>query len=164
MKKQRKKGGRPAPRTTQDVPVLERLKSDPRERRRALTWLGGLGIASLGAVAIARYDSTQRQLHDLGAIGDGGPVVVQVHDPSCPLCRRLMRATRTALESRPDLRYRVADLTTDEGAAFGAQHRAGKVTLLLFDKRGKRIDRVEGVTPVAQLEALFAQRFGEPPA
>ena len=138
--------------------LAERWRAVPDKRRRKL--LGGavlLGAATFGAVALHRHDVTSRELHDLSVIGDGEPVVVQVHDPSCPTCRKLKGSTSVALESVPALRYRIADLTSDEGRALGEAHGVGKVTLLLFDGRGRRVDTVQGLTPVAELEARFAR-------
>jgi len=142
--------------------TLQRLIGDRLGRRRALQWIGGLGLASIGAVAIARHDARTRELHDLSVIGDGTPVVVQVHDPSCPLCRRLMATTRDTLDDMPSIRYRVADLTSEDGRAFGDAHRAGKVTLLLFDRGGDLVGRVEGVTPADSLRRTFEERLAGP--
>jgi len=139
--------------------ALRRAVSAPRSRRRALTWIGGLGLASLGAVVLARHDARTRELHDLSVIGDGAPVVVQVHDPSCPMCRRLMGTTRDTLEGMPRIRYRIADLTSADGRTFADGYRVGKVTLLLFDARGRHVDTVQGVTPAETLRRLFEERF-----
>jgi len=139
--------------------ALRRAIATPRSRRRALQWIGGLGLASLGAVAIARHDARSRELHDLSVIGDGAPVVVQVHDPSCPSCRRLMSTTRATLEGMPRIRYRIADLTSAGGRAFADDYRVGKVTLLLFDARGRHVDTVQGVTSAGTLRRTFEQRF-----
>jgi len=165
-KRSRRKG---APSATSSTPVVEpavsawqRLTSDRRGRRRALQWLGGLGLASIGAVAIARHDARSRELHDLAVIGDGAPVVVQVHDPSCALCRRLMSTARATLDDMPSIRYRVADLTSMQGRAFADRHDAGKVTLLLFDGRGRLVERIEGVTPAESLRRTFEQRLAGP--
>ena len=116
--------------------------------------LGGAGWA------LHRHDAASRRRHDLGAIGAGRPVVVQVHDPSCPMCRRLMAATETALEAFPGVEYRVADLTESAGREFGERHRASKVTLVLFDARGRRVRTLEGVRTPEALTAAFDVAFG----
>ena len=137
-------------------------RGDPDRHRRRLLLRGGLVLAAAvpAALLLHRHDVQARELHDLGVIGDGRPVVVQVHDPSCPSCRRLKGNTETALEDFPDLRYRIADLTETEGRAFGAEHGVGKVTLLLFDGRGRHVDTVSGVTPVETLRERFARIAG----
>jgi len=76
------------------------------------------------------------------------------------MCRRLMGHTLRALEERDDILYRVADLTTTEGADIGREYGVGKVTLLLFDATGRHVDTVQGVTPVEELTARFDERFG----
>ena len=119
-------------------------------------------VLAWGGVAIHRHDVRTRTRHDLSVLGAGTPVVVQVHDPSCRLCRRLMANTLAALGERDDVLYRVADLTDREGAAFGARYGVGKVTLLLFDGRGRHVDTVQGVTPPEALAERFAARFRLP--
>jgi len=126
-------------------------------RRHALKYLGIGAIAIVGAVGIHQYDVKAKTTHDLTAIGSGEPVVVQVHDPSCNLCRQLKRSTETALKQSPDILYRIADLTTDKGREIGQQYGVGKVTLLLFNGAGKHVHTVQGVTPAEELTATFAR-------
>ena len=127
--------------------------------RRDLLKYGAVGVvAVVGAVGIHQYDVRAKTLHDLSIIGEGQPVVVQVHDPSCRLCRQLKSSTQKALESLPHIQYRIADLTTKKGREVGQKYRAEKVTLLLFDKKGDHVHTVRGVTPVEQLETTF-ERF-----
>ena len=115
-------------------------------------------LAIVGAVGIHQYDVRAKTLHDLSIIGEGEPVVLQVHDPSCRLCRQLKSSTESALESLPHIHYRIADLTTNKGREIGDRYRVGKVTLLLFDKKGEHVHTVQGVTPADQLKATF-ERF-----
>lgn len=131
--------------------------------RRAALRSSAVAVAlGVGGWTLHRHDVGSRRRHDLGAIGRGTPVVVQVHDPSCPSCRRLMAATGAALESFPDVEYRIADLATGPGRAFGARHGASKVTLLLFDARGRLVDTIEGVRTPEYLRDAFAGAFGAP--
>jgi len=119
----------------------------------------GVGIAIAGGVWLHHHDASKKLQHNLDAIGAGKPVVLQVHDPSCPSCRQLMRSTKTALKSLPNIEYRIADLTTSQGAAIGDKYNVGKVTLLLFDSRGKHVNTVQGITPANELRDLFAAEF-----
>ena len=133
-------------------------KNNKQHSRRNLLKFAGVGVlAIVGAVGIHQYDVRAKTLHDLSVIGEGKPVVLQVHDPSCQLCRQLKRSTETALESLPDIQYRIADLTTKKGREIGQRYRVGKVTLLLFDKKGDHVHTVQGVTPTDQLKATFEQ-------
>lgn len=124
-------------------------------RRNALKLLIAVPVAGAAGAAIHRYDVQNKGLHDLTPIGKGNPVVVQIHDPACQLCRRLMNNTRKALKSREDMVFRVADVTTSEGEKFQQQHHADTVTLLVFNSAGKKVDTIQGVTPIAELESRF---------
>ena len=130
-------------------------------RRNALRALIASVVVVGAGTAIHRQDVQARDLHDLSAIGKGMPAVVQVHDPSCPLCRRLMGATRTAIEDFPGIAYRVADITTDAGRSFQAKYDVPKITLLLFDAKGRHVETLNGVRDADMLRELFAETFGD---
>ena len=137
-------------------------KQEPQKKnlrtRRDLFKYAGIGVLAVaGAVGIHQYDVRAKTLHDLSVIGEGKSVVVQVHDPSCRLCRQLKSSTQSALESLPDIQYRIADLTTKKGREVGQRYRAEKVTLLLFNGKGDHVHTVRGVTPPEQLKATFEQ-------
>lgn len=134
----------------------------PQKQRRFLMKSGGaaaLVLASAGA--LATYDKRQRTLHDLSAIGDGNPTVVQIHDPSCTVCRSLKSRTSKALEQFEDVNFRLADLTTTEGSKLARQYRVEKITLLLFDAKGDHLQTVEGLRTVEDLSQLFSLQFVE---
>lgn len=150
-KKQRKKSGNRA------APVKkENPKSSFFNRRNAIKALIALPVAGAAGAAIHRYDKQNRGLHDLSLIGQGSPVVVQVHDPACQLCRRLMNNSRKALKGQEDVVFRVADVTTAEGKRFQQKHNANTVSLLLFNAKGQQVDTVQGVTPVDELKSRFS--------
>lgn len=130
-------------------------------RRNALRAVVASVVVVGAGTAIHKHDVQARDLHDLSAIGEGKPAVVQIHDPSCPLCRRLMGATRKAIEDFPGVAYRVADITTNEGKSFQAQYDVPNVTLLLFDEQGSHLETLNGVRAADELRELFAQTFGE---
>jgi thioredoxin-like negative regulator of GroEL len=129
------------------------------KRRTILKSTAAVGVLIGGGVLIQFYDNKSRNLHDLTSIGSGQPMVVQVHDPSCALCRRLKSNTLEALDQIEGVQYRIADLTSSEGRAMAEEYGVGKVTLLLFNARGKHIDTVQGVTPVNKLLDTFTRRF-----
>lgn len=126
-------------------------------RRNLLLLLGATPVAIAGGYQIHQHDVSSRTLHDLSIIGEGTPVVLQVHDPSCQLCRRLKKSTESALETMPDIAYRIADLNEEEGREIAQRYGVGKVTLLLFDGAGKHVHTVQGVTPKDELISRFEQ-------
>ncbi|MBX2823208.1 MAG: thioredoxin family protein [Gammaproteobacteria bacterium] len=128
-------------------------------RRSVLRSAAVVGTALAGGAAIHFYDSRNRELHDLTVIGAGHPVVLQVHDPSCPTCRSLKAKTESALEQLPEIVYRIADLTQPAGKEIAEKYGVGKVTLLLFDHTGKHIATIQGDTPAATLEKTFREQF-----
>ena len=83
----------------------------PISRRKMLGLLLGVPLVGVAGVGVHRHDVKKRALHDLSALGNGSPAIVQIHDPSCRLCRRLMANTKKALGERDDITYRIADIT-----------------------------------------------------
>jgi len=130
-------------------------------RRNAIRALIALPVAGAAGAAIHRYDVQNKDLHDLSLIGQGTAVVVQIHDPACQLCRRLMGNSRKALKGQENVAFRVADITTSDGKSFQQKHRADTVSLLLFNADGERVDTVQGVTPVDELKSRFS-RISQP--
>ena len=124
-------------------------------RRNLLLLLGATPVAIAGGYKIHQHDVTSKTLHNLSIIAQGQPVVFQVHEPSCQLCRRLKRSTESALDTMPEIAYRIADLTSAEGREIAQRYGVGKVTLLLFDADGKHVHTVQGVTPKDELITRF---------
>ncbi|WP_299826619.1 thioredoxin family protein [uncultured Roseobacter sp.] len=120
---------------------------------------GGIGAVILtggGYFGVGSYRAYAAE-HDLGRLGQGKPVVVQVHDPQCPTCTALQKQTRKALKEfgECDLVYLIADINTPEGQAFAVRHGVGNVTLLLFDGEGGLRHTVQGMQSKDQLVPLF---------
>lgn len=140
------------------------IKASSEPSRRDVLKLarnGAVGAVALGGVGYFGMGSFRAHAaeHDLTRIGQGDPVVVQVHDPSCPMCTALQKQTRAALKScnEGSLIYLVADINTDEGRAFAVRQGVGHVTLLLMDGKGAVQRTVQGVHSSAQLEPMFAE-------
>lgn len=139
-------------------------------RRRALghiaAWAAG-GLVVLGGGAAIALD-VQRKLEerDLSVIGQGVPVVMQLHDPTCPLCASLQRQARRATKNfgANDVLFRVADITTDAGAQRQRLENLPHVTLVLYDGTGKRVHVIQGVTPASELTSLFERHLGLTPS
>jgi len=121
---------------------------------------GGIAAVVLGAGGFFSVRSVQATIaeHDLTRIGTGTPAIVQIHDPSCPLCRALQKETRAALKALEpgSLDYIVADITTPEGRALATRHRVQHVTLLLMDGRGEVKNIISGTQDRDVLEDAFA--------
>ena len=132
-------------------PAQPKPKQSAFNRRSVLKILTGVGITGLGATSLYAYDKNQRTLHDLSVIGSGEPVVVQIHDPSCPTCRRLKSAVSTALKSRPGIQFRLADITTKEGKALQNKYGVPHVTLLFFNDTGRHIHTTRGLLTPEQV-------------
>ncbi|MEP1768709.1 MAG: hypothetical protein ABJJ53_18980 [Sulfitobacter sp.] len=137
----------------------------PREwtRRRVLNWagvgvLGAAGVAAGGAWAVSSFNRSVDE-RDLTKIGQGVPAVVQIHDPSCPLCNALQRETRKALAGMKDGApvYIIADLTQTEGAVFAQHNNVQHVTLMLFDAQGNRVDTLTGTRTRKELSERFTR-------
>ncbi len=139
------------------------IKAEKQARKRAQTrlWIAVsavaviLGIGSL--VAVQQLQA--RSFRDLSVVGSGTPVVVQVHDRSCPVCTSLLASVQQVSRefSDDDLHVRVAELHTEIGSAFARRHNAGRVTLLYFDAAGNLVDRQNGDQHPDALRASFAR-------
>ncbi|MGB0928651.1 MAG: hypothetical protein ACPGVA_15675 [Pikeienuella sp.] len=125
--------------------------------RKARNWAIGVGIVgAAGWVGAGQYSAMAAE-HDLSRIGRGVATVVQIHDPQCPTCARLMKQARAAMAefSEQELQYVVANIRTDSGAALAAAHGVGKITLLLFDGAGRMRQALPGVRDSTALQAAF---------
>lgn len=132
-------------------------------RRRVLNWagiaaLGAGGVAAGGAWAVNSFNRSIEE-RDLTQIGQGMPVVVQIHDPQCPVCTALQREARKALANmgHEAPTYLVADLTQTEGAIFAQQNNVQKITLLLYDAQGNRVETLVGSRGRKELTESFTR-------
>ena len=149
----RKKSPQP---TTIPAPVTR------RDAMSRLMWIGAGGVVVAGVGTAFAMDFRNKLAEaDLSRIGQGIPVIVQIHDPQCGLCRNLQREARAALNQfdRDDVTYLVANIKSQDGAAFQARMGLPHVTLVLFDGAGNRVHTVQGVTPREELAATFRQRL-----
>ncbi|WP_299656275.1 thioredoxin family protein [uncultured Tateyamaria sp.] len=139
--------------------IAAQPKSTPMSRRYVL---GGGAVASAVALGGGVWGlssfRTYASEHDLSRVGNGDLAIVQIHDPQCPTCTALQKQTRRALRDFDDcgLSYLVADINTDEGAAFARRFNAPNVTLLLFDGQGALQRRVQGMQQASALAGVFA--------
>ena len=137
-------------------------------RRMTLRQIATFGIGGavlLGGGGVFAMDFRKKlQEQDLSVIGQGTPVLLQIHDPQCPNCTALQRQTRRALKSfdEGEILYRVANIQTPDGLARQRMEALPTVTLALFDGAGTRVHVIEGVTPADDLVAAF-RRYLAPP-
>jgi PII-like signaling protein len=118
-----------------------------------LVALGGAGVWGVGHVQAIQAE------HDLSRLGQGVPVVVQVHDPQCPVCNALQDETRAALRGfeESEVLYLIANIRTAEGTDFAARHGVPHVTLLLFDGAGHLRETLRGPQRADALRPAFAR-------
>jgi uncharacterized protein HemX len=133
-----------------------------KTKRKTLSTLrnSAIGLVLAGGAGTYLYGAYQADLkeRDLTQVGRGKPTIVQIHDPNCPMCTALQKATRSALQNfeEDELKYLVANIKTAKGREFANQHNAPHVTLLLFDKRGKLQNILQGVRNEEELKTVFA--------
>jgi len=146
------------------VSATQRLLDMPgvQKRRLALKATLAVGVLGVAAGAISGYDQQKRELHDLSAIGAGKPVVVQIHDTSCSICRQLKSRALSVFEDDESVDFRLADIFTDEGRALQQQYGVQKTTLLLFNAKGRHVHTVVGLQSIDELKALAARYFVQP--
>ncbi|MEM7472003.1 MAG: hypothetical protein AAF340_11690 [Pseudomonadota bacterium] len=113
--------------------------------------LAGGGFFGVRAVEAAICEA------DLTKIGKGTPAIVQIHDPTCPICNSLQREARKAIKTmdgdQPE--FFVANIKTLEGSDFAADHGVPHVTILLFDGKGEMKQVLQGARSRAELRPIF---------
>lgn len=119
--------------------------------------IGGSGWYVLDIVAAEAKES------DLSVVGNGVPVVVQIHDPSCPTCNALRSEAREAVCSfdESELQFRVANLQTKEGRDLADEYDVGKITLLMFDGSGTMRIALPGLKQAETLKPIFDRHVAQ---
>jgi thioredoxin-like negative regulator of GroEL len=155
--RQRKKG---------KAQATEGIKTPEHSRRDAMRLIrnGAIGAAALGGAGwwFASGVKATAAEHDLTRLGQGQPAIVQIHDPQCPRCTQLQRATRRALKcfDEEEVLYLVANIRTDAGSAFAASLGLPHVTLVLMDGRGAAQNVLQGVRERDELKEHFQAFLG----
>lgn len=149
--KKAKSAPRPAEAQTPESPQRRDFLS---RTAKIVIGAGVIGGGSFFAVSAVRATAHEQ---DVSRIGQGVPTVVQIHDPGCSLCSALQKETRSALKGvdPTELEYVVANVKTDEGSAFAAQHRQPHVTLMLMDPEGAPVQILSGPQDRAVLRQVF---------
>ena len=116
----------------------------------------GLAVLSIPAIWLGMEWRSSEARADISVIGEGVPVIVQVHDPGCPTCRRLLRNVESAYPEFSDsLEFRIVDINASEGRRFAQDHDVSHVTLVLFDGSGEVHRILEGVQSTDELRRAF---------
>ncbi|MGK5093346.1 thioredoxin family protein [Deltaproteobacteria bacterium TL4] len=121
----------------------------------------GLTLGLLGALVYGLFFWNQGDAeYDLSLIGKGKNVVVQVHDPNCPYCRKLKRVVNSLQpEYENQILFLTADVTTEEGRWFAEYHNVEIVTLVFFKPDGRKITTLQGVQEADYLRRAFNRAF-----
>ena len=104
-------------------------------------------------IAIMVYGDHRKIEYDLSVIGNGKATVVQIHDPNCQLCRRL-KSNLDSVKGRfkNKIQFKTANIAGKKGRDFANSHQVPHVTLLFFDKKGNRVNTLQGVTPKKEIK------------
>ncbi len=114
-----------------------------------------IAFCFLGVIAVPVYAYMQNSKveHDLSVIGNGTPTVVQIHDPGCRLCNRLKNNLGKVKGDYLDrVQFKTANILKNKGKSFAKKYDVPHVTLLFFDKQGKRVDTMRGVSSSDQIK------------
>ena len=136
-----------------------------RSKRKTLGLLRNLaiGVPVVGVAGFFSVRSVQATIceADLSKIGRGRAAIVQIHDPSCQLCRTLQKQTRKSLRAHNDADYHflVANINTAEGGALAGHYNVPHVTLLLFDKTGKMVQTFRGPAEQTEIDQLISDHL-----
>ncbi|MEM8797910.1 MAG: thioredoxin family protein [Pseudomonadota bacterium] len=119
-----------------------------------------IALVALGGGGLFAYRSVTASIaeHDLTRIGKGKPSIVQIHDPTCPICNTLQKEVRQALGTIDEdtVTYLVANIRTEDGQRFAARHGVPHVTLLLFDSDGTLQTTLSGPRDSEELSIAFS--------
>ena len=102
---------------------------------------------SVVAVPVYAYMQNSKIEHDLSVVGNGKPTVVQIHDPGCRLCDQLKsNLGKVKGEFKGKIQFKTANIIKRNGKIFASKHNVPHVTLLFFDKKGNRVNTMQGVS------------------
>ncbi len=158
MKKQpRKPRKQSTPKRAKAAPAPEPQTNRRDVLRMARNGLIAAGVLGGGAAYAVSAVRTTAYEQDLSRIGQGLPVVVQIHDPSCSMCTALQRETRKALKGFDDgeIGYVVANIKTQEGLDFASRNGVSHVTLMLMDPKGGTVQVLNGPRERDELRDVF---------
>ncbi len=128
-------------------------------RRKLIAW--PLVIVAVGAsiFGIKAIEANNSELRDLSVIGKGSPVIVQIYDPACSVCRRLSKVLKISTKDQDTVKQRLADITTTEGKALQTKYNVPHITLLYFNEKGRHIHTTSGMQTKDNITAEIKRLF-----
>ncbi len=141
----------------------KRKQAKQHNRKKTVNWrqwikntiIGSVFLALIGT-AVALHSKVREGERDVSVIGNGTPTVVQIHDPNCQLCLRLKSNLDSVKgEFKDNIQFKTVNIAASKGRNFAAKYRVPHVTLLFFDKRGERVNTLQGVTPKEEIRTAL---------
>jgi len=115
-----------------------------------------LFFAGVIVIPFLMYVQQSEINHDLSDLGNGTPMVVQIHDPGCQLCQRLKNNLgKVKGEFKDEVQFKTANIMTNKGRRFASGHNVPHVTLLFFDGHGRRVNTLRGVSDSREIKAAL---------
>ena len=127
---------------------------------RRMFFAAGLAVALLGHAALAASQGAYTQATFDAARNAGKPILVAVHAPWCPVCKK-QGPIIDKLAATPDFKDLVIlivdyDSQKDVVSAMGVQKQSTLIVLHGKDERGRSV----GVTDEADIKALMQKANG----
>lgn len=115
-------------------------------------------LAAVLAIPLYFSSNQSRIEHDLSVIGNGRTAtVVQIHDPNCQLCNQLKRNVAAVKgEFKDKIEFKTANIKTNKGGRFAQRYNVPHVTLLFFDKKGNRVNTMQGVSSQEDIQRALS--------
>lgn len=161
--KQNKKKNKPSRKKNHSQSEHTEITQAESKKRGFLKTIRNIGLAVVffgggGWLVVDDVRATMLE-QDLTRIGNGIPAIVQIHDPQCSKCVALQREARDAMSDfeSDQLQFLVANIRSEPGRKLAAANGVGHVTLLLFDKNGKRRTVLTGPNQSRYLTDVFRQ-------
>lgn len=142
---------------------MKKKKKQKKLRKKTLHWKKWLKNSGISFAFIAIfvgsfiiYTNNKKGEYDLSVIGNGMAAVVQIHDPNCQLCRRLKNNVDSVKKDFQDrIQFKIANISSPKGRAFAQHHKVPHVTLLFFNKRGQKVNVLQGVSSKEAIKAAL---------
>lgn len=142
---------------TEEREIKAREKS--KKRTLVITSLV-VGLLLIAGVTFGVVQQQGRVVYDLSVVGQGVPVVVQVHDTNCPICTQLKETIHSMRSefSDSDMLIRIADISNPDAVSFIAPYTTNRrVTLLFFNGQGELVNTLVGAQTRPALRAAFGE-------
>jgi hypothetical protein len=143
----------------------KKTKKNNLQKKRSINWKRVIqksavyvALCTLIVGTFLIYSNNNKVKYDLSVIGNGTATVIQIHDHNCQLCRRLKsNLDSVKTDFKEDIQFKTANILTRKGADFARQHQVAHVTLLLFNKKGQRVNTLQGVSSKDEIRNALKQ-------